>query len=318
MLSELLMDTVQVKGNRPKPDRPPGISCSSLFPCPYFLYRVHIGRAREETLTGQQILNMDDGWDAEEQSVRRLKDILGVNIKDRQAHVTVGRSSIPGHIDGTVTEDKKRLWEHKAWGSSRYDWFVSKGIEAYPGEKTQVNAYMLGMGLDECVFFVKKKESNDYHSPIVKLDKTYILPILDWADRIRLEGWIPEPQLTKRCSHCGINCFGQVMDFSWIKEANSSEMAKKWLQGKKLVDVGGMLMEEARTVFVGTKDGKVKGLIGDEDLLLVDGIKVLKVTSRRFDIRRDLVLKEFGPEGLYKVGEDKTVVSYRITETGEE
>ena len=314
MLSELLFTAVASKGRRPRPDRIPGISCSSLFPCPYFLYKVHTGVTWEQGLTPQQLLNLEDGWTQEEESIRLLKEYTGIEVKDRQARVTVGRSSIPGHIDGTVFEGKKRLWEHKAWSSSRFDWFVSRGIDEFPGEKAQVNAYMLGMGLSECVFFVKKKESNDYYSPIVPLDKDYILPIIDWADKIRLEGWIPEPKLSKECAHCGIKCFGQVIDLSWIKDAKAPEMAEKWRQGKKLIDVGGMLMEEARTFFVGSRDGNIKGLLGDEYLLMVEGLKIMKIISHRFDIRKELVLKEFGPEGLVKVGEEKDVVQYRITE----
>jgi hypothetical protein len=317
MLSELLMTAVQAKGRRPRPDRVPGLSCSSLFPCPYALYKVHTGSTWEEELTPQQLLNLEDGWFQEEQSIQILKEYTGIEVKDRQAHITVGRSNISGHIDGTVYQDKKRLWEHKAWGSSRFDWFISKGIDAFPGEKAQVNAYMLGMGLDECVFFVKRKETNDYCSPIIPLDKDYILPIINWADKIRLDGWIPEPQLTSMCAHCGLNCFGEVVDFSWIKEAKAPEMAEKWKQGKKFMDVGGMLMEEARTFFVGSRDGNIKGIIGDESLLLIDGLKIMKIISHRFDIKKELVLKEFGPEGLVKVGEEKEVTSYRITEEEE-
>ena len=318
MLSEVMLTTISSRGRQPRPDKVPGISCSSLFPCPYFLYQVHTGKTWKQELTPQQLLQLEDGWDQEEQSIRRLKEIVGVEVKDRQKHITVGRSNIPGHIDGTVTfNNKKRLWEHKAWSSNTFDWFVSKGIEFRPGEKAQINSYMLGMGLDECIFFIKRKESNDYFDTIVKLDKDYILPIIEWADKIRLDGWKPEPQLTKWCGYCRLDCFGQVVDFSWIKEKSSSEMAEKWKQGKRLSDVGGMLIEEARTFFIGSKDKKIKGLIGDESILLVDGLKIMKIISHRFDIRKELVIKEFGPEALYKVGEEKDITTYRITEVEE-
>lgn len=312
------MTAVASRGRQPKSDRLPGLSCSALYPCPYALYQVHSGKIVSEELTPQQLLNMDDGWDQEEQSIKRLKEILEIKVNDRQAHITVGRSSIPGHIDGTVIlGGKKRLWEHKAWGNSGFDWFVAKGIDARPGEKAQINAYMLGMGLDECIFFVKRKENNDYYDPVIKLDKDYILPIIEWADKIRLEGWIPEPKLTNWCAHCGLDCFGEVIDFSWIKEATAPEIAEKWKQGKKLVDVGGMLMEEARTFFVGSKDGNIKGIMGDESCLIVSGLKILKIVSHRFDIKRELVLKEFGSEALMKIGEEKEITSYRFMEVEE-
>ena len=311
MLSEILFSAVD---DRPRTDRPPGLSCSGLSPCPYLMYKIQMGDIVRGAPTPQQLLNMADGWDQESQSIARLAQ-AGIKIGDRQAEVTVGKSCIPGHIDGTVTLDrKKRLWEHKAWASNRYDWFVSHGINAYLTEKAQVNAYMLGMGLDECIFFVKKKESNDYHDQVVKLNKHFILPIIEAADRIRLEGWIPEPKLCETCAYCGLKCFGEVVDFSWIGHADNSEMVETWKKGKSLVDVGTMLMEKARTYFVGSRDGKVEGIIGDRDVLLVEDLKILRSISYRFDVKKELVLKEFGPDGLSKVGVEQKVVQYRIRE----
>jgi len=316
MLTELLKTSIASRGKVPQPDRQPGLSCSALFPRPYFLYKVQSGEVWGEELQPRQILNLEDGWDQEEQSVRRLKEV-GIIVKNRQAKVTVGKSEVPGSIDGEVELDKRRLWEHKAWSSSRFDWFVANGIDAYPGEKAQVNAYMLGRGLDECIFFVKRKEDNDYYDTVVKLDKDYILPIIEWADRIRLDGWIPEPKLGEYCAHCGMRCFGQVIDFSWIKEASASEMADRWRKGDQLVKVGSMLKEEARTYFVGSKDGSMKGLMGDESLLIVEGLRIQRILQHRFSIRKERVLQEFGPEGLMKVGEESRVISYRITSVEE-
>jgi hypothetical protein len=319
MLSELLFAAVASRGKEPRPDRAPGISCSSLFPCPYRLYKAHIGEIWKEVLTPQQILNMRNGWFAEEESVQLLKE-AGIIIKDRQERVTVGRSEIPGKIDGKVELDSKYLWEHKAWGDSGYDWFVANGIEAFPGEKAQVNAYLLGTGLDKCIFYVKRKENNDYHDEVVCRDEAYILPILEWADRIRLDGWVPEPELTGICARCGVGCFGTILDLSWIKEAKASEVADKWRQGKQLSDVGTFMMDEARTVLTGqVKVGdkwlkKAPGLIGDESLLLVEGLKVQKITQHRFEVRKEDVFRVFGIDGLMNVGHEKDIVQYKITE----
>jgi len=320
MLTELLKAAVEARGRIPQPDRQPGLSCSALFPCPYKLYLVHTGKIWKEPLTAQELLNMEDGWDQEEQSVRRLRDELGVVVKDRQERVTVGRSVIPGKIDGKVELDSKYLWEHKAWGDSSFDWFVANGIEAFPGEKAQVNAYLLGTGLDKCIFYVKRKENNDYHDIVVCRDEAYILPILGWADKIRLDGWVPEPELTGICARCRVGCFGTVLDLSWIKEAKAPEVADKWRQGKQLSDVGTFMMDEARTVLTGqVKVGdkwlkKAPGLIGDESLLLVEGLKVQKITQHRFEVRKEDVFRVFGIDGLMNVGHEKDVVQYKITE----
>jgi len=319
MLAELLKTAVEARGRVPQPDRQPGLSCSALFPCPYKMYLVHIGKTWEEPLTAQQLLNLEDGWDQEEQSVRRLKEKLGVTVKNRQAVVSVGKSSIPGKIDGEVDLDEKYLWEHKAWNTSRYSWFVANGINAYPGEKAQSNAYMLGRGLEKCIFWVKEKDDNDYTDILVKLEKEFILPIIEWADKIRLDGWVPQPELCKVCSQCGVKCFGEVIDFSWIETASAPEMAEKWRTGDKYTKIGEMLIDEARLYFLGEvkeKERRVKkfeGLIGDKDTLLVEGLKCRKITPHRFTVSKADVLKVFGPEGLMKVGREDSTPYYKIT-----
>ncbi len=319
MLTEILKASVKTKREE-KPDRAPGISCSSLFPCPYRLYKVHVGEVWDEELTAQQVLNMEDGWDQEEQSIKRLRK-ANIGINDRQTSILVGKSNIPGHIDGTVTLGKvKRLWEHKAWNASAFGWFISRGITYRPGEKAQINAYMWGMGLDECIFMVKNKDNNDYHDSTIPYEKGFILPIIEWADKIRLEGWVPEPKLCKYCAYCYTKCFGEVIDFSWIKEAKAPEMAKRWRDGYKLTSVGEVYMQEARTFFTGQvleKSRQVKkfpGLIGDDEFLLVEGLKIKKTVQHRFDISKARVIQEFGPEGLMKVGKENDIDTYRIQE----
>lgn len=320
MLATMLKEAVASRGKIPQPDREPGISCSALFPCPYRLYLVHTGQYWDEELSGPEIMNLEDGWDQEEQSVRRLKEELGVTVKNRQAKVSVGKSCIPGQIDGEVNVGGVMLWEHKAWASYRFEAFRSRGLEWFQGERCQANAYMLGRGLDKCEFFVKKKEHNDYHSIIVPLERNFILPVIEWADKIRMEGWVPKPKEISLCTHCGVGCFGEIIDFSALKTASAAEIVEKWITGDKYVKVGEMLKDEARFVLTGqVKRGdryirEEPGLIGDKDILIVEGLKVLKVPSHRFDVDKGLVIRHFGPEGLMKVGREKDIISFRIQE----
>jgi hypothetical protein len=318
MLSEVLFAAVGTR-RQAKEDRAPGLSISQLFPCPYKLYRAHIGEVFEEELEPREILNMEDGWDQEEQSIRRLKEKAGIIIQDRQAGVGIGKSNVPGRIDGTFTlNGKKRLWEHKAWGEIPFGRFMMFGLGGYPGVRAQVNGYMLGMGLDEVDVFIKKKDNNDYFDTIYGFDEKFILPIVEWCDKIRLENWVPEPQLCEYCSNCNLRCFGPVLDFSWIATADASEMVEKWKKGKAFKLMGEMMLDEARTYFVGKEDkyGNViaKGVIGDRDLLIVEDLEVRKVVQHRFDIRKEKVLEIFGPEGLIKVGEERDITTYRIRE----
>lgn len=317
MLSEVLFAHAG-SSKESKGDRLPGLSCSQLFPCPYYLLKVHLGEALRETPDPRQLLNMADGWDQEEQSVKRLAK-AGVRIENRQAKVLVGKSQVPGSIDGTYTiSNKMRLWEHKAWDDEYFYLFTRRGLDGFPGQKAQVNAYMLGSNLTEVDFFIKCKRNNDYFDKVYPLDEEFIGPIIDWCDKIRLEGWIPEPVECKWCTHCGIGCFGAVLDFSWMGTAKAEDIAEKWKQGDKYVKVGEMLKEEARTYFVGKKDKYgntlVEGIMGDRELLLVEDLEIRKVIQNRFDVNKGRVLEVFGAEGLMQVGEEKEIVTYRFRE----
>ena len=317
MLSEILFASVPLK-REPRGDRVPGLSISQLFPCPYRLYKTNTGEVWAEEMDPRQILNAEDGWNQEQQSVERLAK-AGIKIEERQKFTSIGKSGVPGHIDGTfILNGKKRLWEHKAWGNENFSLLTARGLEVFPGAKAQINGYMLGMGLDECSFFVKRKENNDYFDPLVHIDEEFILQIVEWCDRIRLERWEPKPELTKWCSYCGLGCFGPVIDFSWIKDAKADEMVEKWKKGKAFRDMGDMLIDEARTYFVGKKDKYdnilVEGIIGDRDLLMVSDLEIKRIIQHRADVDRQKVLQELGPDGLMRVLVEKRVVAYRIRE----
>lgn len=321
MLSEVLF--TYTDGHRqPRGDRVPGLSCSQLFPCPYYLYKVSTGEVWEREVTAQQLLNMEDGWNAEEQSVRRLGR-AGIKIYSRQMKVRIGKSGVPGTIDGLVDANGKTyLWEHKAWNENNFRIFKNFGLEKFPGQRTQVQAYMVGTGLDACDFYVKYKDNNDYHDIVEDLDLDYIMPTIEWCDRIRIDKWVPEPKECKWCAYCGFKCFGDIIDFSWISTADATEMAEKWVKGDKLSKVGEMLKDEARTYFLGKTDKRgivlAEGIIGDKDLLLVGTLQIKKVIMHRFDINKEKILEFFGPEGLMKVGEEKDITTYRFREMDNE
>ena len=319
MLSELMFAGTSTR-REPRPDRVPGLSGSQLYPCPYRMYKIHTGYLVIEELTPQQVLNLDDGWQQEEQTVRRLKERAGIEIFDRQLRVRIGLSGIPGQIDGKVKVlEKTYLWEHKAWSTTAFAEFVHYGIDNFPQQKAQVNAYAISEGLDSYIFHVKCKENNDYCDVAYTVDYKFAEEVIAWADRIRMEGWVPEPSLCRWCAKCNYGCFGTVVDFGAITEAKSEEMAEKWRQGKKLEDCGKMLIGDARDYFIGVKDedGKVlrPGVIGDKDVLLIEGLKVLKVPQRRWNISRQSIIKEFGYEGLLKVATEEVKDTYRISDT---
>ncbi|KKL77466.1 hypothetical protein LCGC14_2034610 [marine sediment metagenome] len=321
MLSEVLEAYAPIMEKSKKPHAP-GISMSSLFPCPYRLYMVHTGGMyKDREWTPQQIWNMNDGWDQEAQSIKRLAK-AGIKIIDRQKRVVVGKSMVPGTIDGAfILDGTRRLWEHKAYdaNSDALRTLLIGGMNRLPSQKAQINGYMLGDGSNEGVFFVKVKNNNTYVDRLIRIDKPFIEEIVEWCDKIRAEKWVPQPVECKWCSLCGIDCFGSVIDFSLITEASSDEMVDRWKKGKQFVGIGEMMMEEADEVFIGVKDASSKiiqpGLIGDRELLILPGLEITKGVQHRFNISKQLVLQEFGPTGLIKVGQYKDITQYKHKET---
>lgn len=314
ILAEILFASVK---QEVKSDRAPGLSGSQLFPCPYRLYRAHVGTAYEATTDPQAILNMEDGWAQEEQSVKRLAR-AGIKVVNRQARVLVGKSQVPGSTDGEVCiNGTQYLWEHKALNTDGFNRFKTYGLKAFINYRCQVNFYMVGRGLKKASFMVKHKDSNDYFDTVEDLDEGLINPIIDWCDRIRLEGWVPEPKEIPECAHCHIACFGPVLDMSWIKTASAQEVTELWKKGKAYQDLGKDMEDRARAVLVGVKDKVTgewtqRGLIGEKEFLRVDDLEVKKITSHRFDLSKQRVIEVFGPEALLKVGQDSTIESYRI------
>jgi hypothetical protein len=314
MLSEVLEAAAPVK-REVRSDRQPGISMSSLFPCPYRLYKVHIGQYWGEDITPQQYYNMADGWDQEEQSVKRLAK-AGVKVIDRQKKVKVGRSGVPGTMDGAVVVNGIRyVWEHKAYDDKSESLWEMRtlGFDGMPSQKAQTNGYMLGDGSEHACFFVKVKNNNTYEDRRIGIDLSFIKQIVSWCDSIRLDNWVPVPQRRKWCSQCNVGCFDPVLDFSKLGVAHAPEMAERWLQGDKLEKVGEMMKKEARAFFVGSEKDEIEGIIGDRDSLIVDDlIEIKKIVSRRFDVSKQKVLEVFGPDGLIKVGENKEITQYRF------
>lgn len=319
MLSKILEAAAPTR--RDMSGRATGITVSSLFPCPYRLRLVHDNKYWSQEITPQQFYNMDDGHWQESQSVERLK-AAGIVIENRQRRIYVGRSEVPGHYDGDFGLNGIRyLWEHKAYDqyAEALQFLRMWGMNKLPSQKAQTNAYMLGGGLEWCDFFVKVKNNNTYVDVTYRLDRPFIEEITEWCDKIRLEDWKPEPLQCQWCSSCGVGCFEEEIDFSWIATADSEEVVEKWKTGDKYEKVGKMLKEEADQVLIGIRDKEgrfiQKGLIGDKELLVLPGLQISKVIAHRFDIDKSLVLQELGPEGLMKVGREKDTIQYRHKET---
>jgi len=291
------------------------ISVSSFFPCPYKMYLTYTNQDIQQN-TPRQILNMNDGHDQEDQAVRRLK-AAGIEVKNQQKTVVVGRSNIKGHIDGTIEIGKEEiLWEHKAMADERFREFKATRLLTFPGYMAQVQTYMGGLGLKKCFFQVKNKNNNDIEDAEIPFNVNYFNEVVAWVDSIKLQNWVPEPLKSANCVYCGINCFGRIIDFSKINTLSEEEVAKKWRDGKMYQLIGETLEQEARAYLIGvfdkTGERVEKGKIGDSSTLIVDELKVTKQISNRTEINKSAILRLYGQEGFSQVINTKEVVSYVI------
>ena len=320
MLSELMLAGVTTDRPAFKPGSTSGLYVSGLHPCAYRMYKMHKGEVYAQKEEPQSILNMEDGHFQETQAMERLKNYAKIEVKDNQRRVTIGKAETSGRIDGTFTfSSKEYLWEFKAMNENRYRRFTASGLDTFLDYRSQYNGYLLGLGLEECVFQAKHKDSNSYHDITVKLDRPFIEEIVKLVDRIKLESWVPEPDLCSYCAYCGLGCFGEVLDLSRFGvDIDEEDLTDKWQKAKQYLAVGQMLEDEVRHHLVGVKDkfGTFiqKGLIGDKDSLLIGGLQVKKVMIHRIQPSKNLIMQMFGPEVLMKVSEESDTATYRISE----
>jgi len=285
------------------------------------MYLSHIGKRWDDN-TEVDLLNMEDGWDQEEQAVRRLRR-AGIRVQCRgkeEGYLQIGRSDITGHIDGEIDFGGTRyLWEHKAMSYDRFWLLKTRGIDAFPGYKCQAHAYMKGRKLQKCIFQAKNKESNEPYDIVFDLDEDFINPIIEWADQIRLHEVEAKPQKGEYCKFCSVNCFGVILDFSMIRAAKAEEVAAKWRQGKALQFVGKALEEEAKGMLIGiqsdTGEWIQRGLVGEADVLLVEGLKILKIVSHPTTLDKGKILAMLGPDKYYAAITQGRKEYYKITDT---
>ena len=84
---------------------------------------------------------------------------------------------IAGHIDGVLTglpeSTKPHLFECKSANAKNFKVFVDKGYKNNKTYWTQVQVYMLKMGLENCLVVVINKGTCELYFERIKLDKKY-------------------------------------------------------------------------------------------------------------------------------------------------
>jgi len=322
MLSEVVIAAAKNSQKRPQTSN---LTVSTIFPCPYNIYRSFVGWGNLPDLEGEEILNMENGWWQEEESIKNLKR-AGIIIENRQLEIEVGRSKRKGHIDGTVTLDKVRLWEHKARSMDSAQRLREVRLDRSPDIKAQVNLYMKGLresgeekfkALDEAIIYIKPKDTNTPFDFIVPYDCDFADMVVEWVDRVILEGWKPEPKECPFCPMCYMSemCTGETfLDFKGLGNWSNDELVRRWRLGKQYSDFGKELVEGTRSIFKAKFEEKE---LQAGDTLMVGPLRVKKYITHKRSFVQDKFVKKFGALALLDVTEEQEYPGYRIDDTEE-
>ena len=118
---------------------------------------------------------------------------------------------IAGHIDGVVVglpeSSKPHLAEFKTANSKRFKQFCEKGCEAVePKYWGQCHIYMYKMQLENCLFMVICKDTQQLYFERIKLDAKYAQSLLERGKMIAESEDMPARRYTKRtffkCRFC--------------------------------------------------------------------------------------------------------------------
>ncbi|MGL4404421.1 MAG: hypothetical protein ACRCT6_01560 [Notoacmeibacter sp.] len=140
---------------------------------------------------------------------------VGILVKDDQKQVSFG-AHVSGSIDGIATglpqSAKPHLVEFKTHSLKSFNDLKAKGVQASkPIHYAQMQAYMLGLGLDRALYGAVCKDDDRLHFERIKLDKPFALALVNRAKRIALSDRLPDPISTRpdwyQCKMCPAHSF---------------------------------------------------------------------------------------------------------------
>jgi CRISPR/Cas system-associated exonuclease Cas4 (RecB family) len=138
----------------------------------------------------------------EEETV--VEDLRAIGMKVRatgtaQTRVEFG-SHVSGSIDGIITAGvpeapkKAHVLEIKTHARKSFDGVEKEGVEkAHPKHYAQVQAYMLGTGVDRALYVAVCKDDDRLYTERIELDKERAEKLVARGQRIALQDEIPPP-----------------------------------------------------------------------------------------------------------------------------
>lgn len=175
--------------------------------------------AVRETFPGRILRVFRRGQNEEAQVVEDLRAI-GCKVRStgaEQTRVDFG-SHVSGSIDGIITSGvpdapkKAHVLEIKTHSKKSFEALALHGVEAaQPKHFAQVQAYMLGTGIDRALYVAVCKDDDRLHVERFKLDKERAERLVERGKRIATQDEIPPPLSTDaswyECKFCSAHDF---------------------------------------------------------------------------------------------------------------
>jgi CRISPR/Cas system-associated exonuclease Cas4 (RecB family) len=283
------------------------LSITRISPCPYETFIEAYNLDPRENMDPVALMRMEDGHWQEKQIIEHLARTGWemTHTGEDQMTVHVGRTEIPGRPDGFIKVGG--AWDQlevKAVNEDRYHRMVRKGIEGRIRCQTQLcmsSREERDMGIERTWVYSKHKDSCTPHDFDEIYDPEYAKPVMEAADRI-MEGWKPEKKEHDLCASCNhkVYCWQPdiILDMDGITAVEGmKKYVDMWKEGKDRERRGKELVKEAR--------GVLEGVVGEDDVALVEDLKLQRVIRHTPSIPLDRYLEIHGKDHFKDVLQEK-------------
>ena len=192
------------------------LGCSLLgHPCDRYLF-LQFRWAIAPTFPGRMLRLFRHGHNEEDTVIADLK-LIGCAINERQNRVDFG-SFVSGSCDGIITsglpgyEKHKLVLEVKTHSKKSFDELIKKGVAlAKEQHYVQMQAYMLGLGIEKALYYAVCKDDDRIHTEVIKLDHALATKYVERGKKIALSDYMPEPLSADpswyQCKMCNFHQF---------------------------------------------------------------------------------------------------------------
>jgi hypothetical protein len=195
-------------------------------PCDRYLF-LQFRWAVAPAFPGRMLLLFSRGNNEEDQVIKNLK-MIGCILNERQTRVDFG-SFVSGSCDGIITsglpgyEKHSLVLEIKTHSRKSFEDLIKKGVAlAKEQHYVQMQAYMLGLGIENALYYAVCKDDDRIHTEVIKLDHALATKYVERGKKIAMSDYMPEPLSADpswyQCKMCNFHEF--CHETKLTKEAN--------------------------------------------------------------------------------------------------